>query len=305
MTFIMKTAILCVLCICPATITAEAVVNDNTRNDLEFLQDGIVKDIAPQNLPATISLSSRWLKVKFNTDNATWEVFDKRTNQTRRQKAPVQNVILTSVKKKNDQNLIFDWFQAGGQMRCGVEIELEKSRPEIIVRIQGAGELNQPIQYPQPFVSEAGTHLVIPMNEGISYPVDDKTIKPRRLITYGGHGICMAFWGATDGRDGYMAILETADDAAIDVRRFDGKLCVSPLWESQLGKFGYERRLRYVFFEKGGHVAICKRYRQYVAGAGRLKTLREKERENPNVDLLIGAVNIWNWDKNPVEIVKE
>jgi hypothetical protein len=143
------------------------------------------------------------------------------------------------------------------------------------------------------------------MNEGISYPVEDKTINTRRLIAYGGHGICMAFWGVADGRQGHMAIIETPDDASIRIRRLDGKLCIAPEWDSQKQRFGYTRKLRYVFFDEGGHVAMCKRYRQHAKQTGKLKTLEQKRRDNPNVDLLIGAVNIWCWDRDALPIVRE
>lgn len=60
-----------------------------------------------------------------------------------------------------------------------------------------------------------------------------------------------------------------------------------------------------MFFDRGGHVAIAKRYRAYARKAGLLKTLEEKRRENPNVDLLVGAVNVWCWDRDAVDIAKE
>ena len=143
------------------------------------------------------------------------------------------------------------------------------------------------------------------MNEGISFPVEDKSIENFRLIAYGGHGICMAFWGVTDDRQGHGVIIETPDDAAIHLMRLEDRLAVAPEWDAQKGQFGYERRLRYVFFDHGGHVAIAKRYREYARQIGLLKTLAEKRAENPNVDLLVGAANIWNWDSDPVQLTTQ
>jgi hypothetical protein len=161
------------------------------------------------------------------------------------------------------------------------------------------------IQFPHPFSGITGDYLVVPMNEGISYPVDDPTISPLHLIAYGGHGICMAFYGVTDGERGQMAIFETPDDASLRVERQAGRLVNVPQWESQRGQFGYARKLRYVFFDKGGHVAMAKRYRAYAQKIGLFKTLAEKRESNPNVDLLIGAVNVWCWDRNSVPLVRE
>ena len=59
-------------------------------------------------------------------------------------------------------------------------------------------------------------------------------------------------------------------------------------------------RLRYVFFDHGGHVAMAKRYRAYAQQIGLFKTLARKAPSNPNVDLLVGAVNVWCWDRDAV-----
>ncbi len=138
------------------------------------------------------------------------------------------------------------------------------------------------------------------------YPVNDPAIWETTFVTYSGHGICMPFWGLTDGDAAQMAIIETPDDGRIRLKRLNGSLCVMPLWEAQKGKFGYARRIRYVFFDHGGYVAVCKRYRAYAQAAGLFKTLAEKRRENPNVDLLIGAANVWYfWEQDSVKMAKE
>ncbi|RME93311.1 MAG: hypothetical protein D6766_08435, partial [Verrucomicrobia bacterium] len=186
-------------------------------------------------------------------------------------------------------------------------IEPAGEAPEFTVTIEAAPTLamDGPLALPQPFAPEDGTWLVVPLNEGIAYPVGDPAIEPMRLIAYGGHGICMAFWGVTDGRAGHMAIIETPDDAAIRLVRLEGRLAVAPEWDPQKGRFGYARRLRYVFFDRGGHVALAKRYRAHVRSLGRLVTLAEKRRRNPHVDRLIGAVNVWCWEADAVGIVRE
>ncbi len=45
----------------------------------------------------------------------------------------------------------------------------------------------------------------------MSYPVDEENKGLWRMIAYGGHGICMGFFGATEGATGagWMCILET------------------------------------------------------------------------------------------------
>jgi hypothetical protein len=243
------------------------------------------------------------ISASLSTADGTLTVVDKRTGERWQQKASAQGTLTGAMAGANSMEAV--WRDASVGMDVKVQIELDGDKPEFTLALSSQGDLKRPLRYPHPFVTAPGTYLVVPMNEGISYPVDDATVEPQRLITYGGHGICMPFWGATDDRRGYMAIMETADDAEIQIARIDGKLCIAPEWDAQKGHFGYTRKLRYIFFDKGGHVAMCKRYRSYAQQTGLLKTLSDKRAENSNVDLLIGAVNVWFWDRDALEMVRE
>jgi hypothetical protein len=243
------------------------------------------------------------ISASLSTTDGTLTVVDKRTGERWQQKAVAQGTLTGAMASANSMEAV--WRDASVGMDVKVQIELDGDKPEFTLALSSQGDLKRSLRYPHPFVTAPGTYLVVPMNEGISYPVDDATVEPQRLITYGGHGICMPFWGATDGRRGYMAIMETADDAEIQIARIDGKLCIAPEWDAQKGHFGYARKLRYIFFDKGGHVAMCKRYRSYAQQTGLLKTLSDKRAENPNVDLLIGAVNVWFWDRDALAMVRE
>ena len=255
-------------------------------------------------LPQALELTNGLLRVKFFTDRGALEVEDLRCGKLWRQEAP--DARLTALKASQKGGSIWATLLDARAAACfEASIRPVPGRPEIEVALEGKGPLQTAVCYPHPFLTKTNSWLVIPLNEGIGYPAGDPSIRPMRLIAYGGHGICMAFWGATEGEAGQMAIIETPDDAAIRIRRLRGRLCVAPEWDPQRHRFGYARRLRYVFFERGGHVAMAKRYRAYAKRLGRLKTLAQKRDENPNTDLLVGAVNVWCWDPDPVGIVRE
>jgi hypothetical protein len=258
----------------------------------------------PAGLLPTMSLSNRFLTVAFNTSNATFIVQDLRSSRRWGQKAPTTRFLVKNAAVESGQ-IECSLLDAISDLNFSVSAKLDPSEPELVIELAGEGKCPTSIPFPRPFTGEPGDSLVVPMNEGISYPVDDSSIPPIRLIAYGGHGICMGFFGMTDGQRGQMAILETPDDASIDIARVDGRLAILPEWDPQLGQFGYTRRLRYVFFDQGGHVAMAKRYRAYAKETGLFKTLAEKQKINPNVDRLIGAVNVWCWDRDAVGIVKE
>jgi len=250
---------------------------------------------------AGISDENPAIAVTLNADG-TITVLDKRTQQIWSQRLLSKDLV-PSVELKRPLKATLRFTPAN--IDVSAAIELDPAAPEFTLTLSSSGPLPRSLSFPHPFTTDKGSYLIIPMNEGISYPVDDSTIRPMWLIAYGGHGICMPFFGATDGRSAYMAILETPDDALIRIERLNGLLCIAPTWESQKGQFGYTRRIRYVFFTEGGHVAIAKRYRAYAQKAGLLKTLADKRKQNPNVDLLIGAVNVWCWDRNPLPIIKD
>ena len=183
------------------------------------------------------------------------------------------------------------------------------SLPEVILTITGEGEFGSDWAFPPAFATAAGQWLVVPLNEGILYPVTDEKVKPLTLVGYSGHGLSMAWFGVTLGgavtakpeeaSPGLMALVETPDDMALRIDRLGGNLLVEqPVWQGKKGRWFYPRRLRYVLVDGGGYVAQAKRYREYARSAGLLVTLRDKAARNPNVERLIGAVNVWTWEED-------
>ncbi len=273
-------------------------------DDYAVVRSGNLTRRRPADLPATLVLRNTAIEVIFNTTDATMSVRDLKAGRRWTQKPFSADCLVRNASLKEGR-LQCTLFHGGSGLDLAASLQLDGERPELVVELSAQGEMPANIRFPHPFTGEPGDYLVVPMNEGISYPVDDPTIQPIHLIAYGGHGICMAFFGVTDGTRAQMAILETPDDASIRVDRLEGRLVIVPEWEPQRGQFGYSRRLRYVFFDRGGHVAMAKRYRAYARQIGLLKTLEEKRKFNPNVDLLIGAVNVWCWDRDAVPLVRD
>ena len=147
---------------------------------------------------------------------------------------------------------------------------------------------------------------MVPLNEGILYPVDDATIDPYRLPTYMGNSTSMPWLGImSKSGAGLLTLVNTPDDAAFDIARPTSTLTASPSWEGSKGQFAYARKLTYVVFDKGGYVAQAKWYRRYAQTTGLFRTLAEKRKANSNVDKLIGAANVWNWDVDKVDLCRE
>ncbi len=251
--------------------------------------------------PAT--LENRFLKVELDVTQGVFHVTDKRTGRVWSPNVPGMQGFWATPTDKAD---IFVMMNLESMESFVVSMMLDANAPELIVSVTGDGPMQREIMYPPAFVSQPGDRLIVPVNEGVGYPVEMRDIRVGRLIAYGGHGVCMAFWGQVDDATGagMMGILETPDDAAIEIapRKYaaDGRelLEVGPVWEPSMHAFRYPRRVRYVFFDHGGHVAACKRYRQYAKKIGLFKPFSEKVKTNPNIDILLGAANIWCWDWN-------
>jgi len=175
----------------------------------------------------------------------------------------------------------------------GIEVETDTER--------AIGE----IYYPYPFVlDENEGYLVIPRNSGIIYPVRDVSVRGERLQVYG--GIHMPWFGAIGVKKGYVGIFETPFDASIQIMAVPHQKSenliniVYPVWMPSRGKFAYVRRMVYHFISEGGYVALAKRYRRYAIEIGRFRSLRDKLKDDPDVDKLIGAPDFWPIGYGPV-----
>ncbi|MFW6163861.1 MAG: glycoside hydrolase, partial [Planctomycetota bacterium] len=264
-------------------------------DDAALTLEGTMDDLRGDDLPESLSASNEALELTLHPATGTLAVTDRRTGQRWTQRGEGASCAVAAARAVEggfDLTLV----QAAGALPIDAQVRLDGDGPEVTVSLAAEGEMAARLPFPAPFLTGEGTFLVMPVNEGISYPVDDATLKPMRYHLYGGHGLCMPWWGVTDGERGLMAIVETPDDAAVRVPRREGLLCLAPEWVAQKGRFGYRRRIRYVFFDRGGYVAMAKRYRSYAKQTGLLKTLAEKREANPHVDRLVGAVNVWCWE---------
>ncbi|MCY3023368.1 MAG: carbohydrate binding domain-containing protein [Planctomycetota bacterium] len=297
----------------PACATLQFRVTGNGKctawvDDVTLVKEGNVSAFTGPLAGKTLTVSNALLDVRLKAEDGTLSVTDKRGGRVWEQKPFNEGLVVKAAAMQGEAAMKVDLMDVPNGADRQVTLALVADKPELGVTVDGAGPLQQPIGFPHPFVTAKGTWLIVPMNEGISYPVDDESISPLWLVTYGGHGICMPWFGAVDPQSGagVMALFETPDDAHIEITRQPGTgLFIRPVWEASRGQLAYARKITYAFFDKGGYVAQAKRYREHAKKTGLFKTLAQKKAENPNVDLLIGAANIWNWDMGKVDLCKE
>lgn len=100
-----------------------------------------------------------------------------------------------------------------------------------------------------------------------------------------------SWWGFQRGAAAMMLIIETPDDAAYQWSHpAGGPTVIGPRWRAQLGRLGYPRGGRMVFFAQGNYVDLAKRYRAHAIETGLWVPLREKIARSPGVASLVGSI---------------
>lgn len=277
----------------------------------------------------TLPAENKFLRLVFHMEDASFTIKDVRTGRVWSQRVSGTTPFVTGAQPV-ERGMLFHLLDPCSLVQYDALIKVEKDAPEVVVKITADPqlELNSPISYPYPFQSKTTDRIVLPVNEGISFPATEQAHNVERTHTYGGHGLCMAFWAIVDDSidpdksSGLMGIFETPDDAGIDVKlgipdpadknavqNNTQTLAIGTYWEPSRHTFRYERTLRVAALEKGGYVAVCKRYQKYAKQIGLHRTFDEKIKNNPNLaqglDLLIGAANIWCWDEKGTNMVPE
>jgi hypothetical protein len=208
-------------------------------------------------------------------------------------------ILPATLKVKNKTTLGFSVFNAFGDDAAG-EIAIKPDN-SVSLTLSGAGPMEEETAFPGTWRAAAGTSWVIPENEGLLVSADDPYYdQPWGKSFYSGHGgFSMPFIGLTDGRAGWLMIVETPDDAGARFTKPAGGLLSSwqPGWQPARGEWAYPRRVAIRFVPDGGYVGIAKAYRAFAKTKGLLLTLQEKAKANPNVARLPGTVDLWFWKK--------
>jgi len=172
----------------------------------------------------------------------------------------------------------------------GAEVSLELDLPDRDTKL---GEFT--VLHPLVLDDPNGAIVAAPYCNGLAVPVNDLSWRGQRWTTYG--SLDLPWVGLTDGEKGYLLLWEDPDDgvAVLDTFRTSAGDLLAPVaaHHPSLQTFRYPRRVRYVFMDQGGYVALAKWYRRYAQEQGFLLTLREKAKRRPALERLAGAPDIW------------
>lgn len=246
----------------------------------------------------TWSLTGPAIDVHFDDASGLITVTQKTTGRTWRQLPAESAYTVTSVRANGGR---LDVTLAGSPaLELGIEITAESDLA--LTLTAGSEQSLDALVYPGPFATPGDDwNVVLPLSEGVLIPageIDAALGAKDTYRLYDMSGLIMPWLGVTDPglREGYSLTIDTPFDAELRLGRRDGRPVIEPVWRSEMGRFGYTRKLRCHFFADGGYVAQAKHYRNHVRRNEAFSTLRERAATRPHIDRLIGAVHIYTWD---------
>lgn len=163
------------------------------------------------------------------------------------------------------------------------------------------------VRYPFAFLPPEGEqpNLLFPNGEGLLVPANTNhpgflKLEPGQL--YGGVRSYLNCVGLVELRSGAGLLAIPLPFESADVYwpvlegGMPGAVGIQHGWRANRYTLDRPFSLRWQFTEKGGYVAMAKGYRRWCGTQGWRKTLKEKLKENPEVDKLIGAPVYWSYD---------
>jgi hypothetical protein len=193
-----------------------------------------------------------------------------------------------------------------------IRIRLSPDRPDLEMTVEIPK--NNPWRraaYPYVFVRDGSdTFNLYPHCEGMLVPVR-KTHADWIALPEGAHygGVhsylmCLGLVDEPSG-EGLLTLLPEIESTQIrwrDVAR-EAQTVVAPQYivNANQGRFDRPWHATFSFSDKGGYVALAKRYREFFAAEGLRKTLTEKAAPNPAVRNIAGAPIFWAAASQPEE----
>ncbi len=255
-----------------------------------------VEPLKIPELPKSWQIGNNDLTVEVFCDGNGFAVTDRRTGRTWKPHS-VGGIFTAMRAEATDTEVKLELMDCENLQQRKVKYSLSGNEVDVTIDSDHNMALERNgFTFPTPFATEAEDALIAPLSEGYRLPFAEKHKSIGTPAAYNS-GLCMPFFGVEDGRNGsgWMAILMTPDDASLKpFSDEDGRMnAVAPQWLPRHGTFGYARTVKFAFLAKGGYVAMAKRYRAEAMKEGLIKTFREKVKERPLVDRLLGAANVW------------
>ena len=217
-------------------------------------------------------------------------------------------VTISTVTQSDPLSLSAVWNGRG----ITIKLQLVPASGQLRVTLNGAAATvsGVGVNYPYSFFATgqgSASHAVVPLQSGYVIPASATSLQAQ-LNALGSQR--MEWFGGTDSANahGWAGIVETDADYLLQTQTgtFEGQSVIGavPQWLSSNnnathtgGKLSYDRTVRFQFASTGGYVGLAKQFRAYALQNGWLKTLAQKDLDDPGhkIEKLIGAPVLYLW----------
>ena len=248
-----------------------------------------------QSCSNSLRIDNGTLSVTFDSKTALVSVKDLRSGHIWEQKDGAVNCISA----KKDGNGIE--AEVGGDFPFSFTLTLDGASLHYRISADAGAPMSEDLEFPSAFrTTDRNSYILETDGEGIMLPVTDTSYPYGDGITYFcGGGLSMSWKGMVDSeiQGGYQAVLETPYDACL--RTFvqqDSLVSFKTVWLPSMQKFSYDRELSFNFFDKGGYVAQCGKYREYIWKKNGIIELKTQKESYPVIDRMVGSARAIIWD---------
>ena len=262
-----------------------------------------------------LALSNETLRVEVSRETAAFDVTDLRTGRTWRQ-LPTEGAkveVLSAEVNPNGRSAAFRLKIDGVDGEVVMRLALEGA--ELAVELDSAAEnaVAESFDFPRPFAAQRGERLLLPNGCGYAIPVEWADLgttefdrakfwkREMKMSAWGQYGETVASDGSLEGAGAVLGMVETPADVWLDASvRGNGLRQAGVSWGGEDKRFGYARKMRFVFFVKGSPMEMARRVRTEMERRGLAVTFAQKRARHPKMaeryDLLAGAPVIWYWE---------
>ena len=219
-------------------------------------------------------------------------LWDRRGGGLYRQLAPASCTVKNV--SSDGASISYDIYFSGFEIRANLKFAGDS---EFELTLSGSGDMPKSIDYPAAWKMGKGDVGLYPIGTGYAFPVDMENIPlPERQSCVRGVGWSMGMYAFKRGDFYLLSAVEQGVDAEILNFKSEGLCHTAVRWIPEKGKFGYDRKVRFITGRTLPETMSA--YREYRKSMGYVKTLAEKARELPHLERMKGAADFWIWDDN-------
>lgn len=208
---------------------------------------------------------------------------------------------------------ITDVFASGGEVCvkvcqngihavCVYDVVKDETGIYVRLRLNSADEFDGTLNYPPAFKVKRGDREYHACSEGLAFNVEDDIPLPNPRPLYAGTYSSMAFWGLSSENTWILAAVITNSDAMLSTEKNDeGLYSTSVMWEPEMGRWGYERELRFYIGVGNPINGITATYRRVAEQKGLVRTLKERAGQIESIDRMVGSANVWLWNNDAMD----